>query len=300
MKRTLFLVIVLVFVFTSVFALSLGKVKCWYLIESQQQQILIKAGGCVPICIENTTLDPVLYQKLVLLYQEAVAKKASANFLLVLQTLIAQCNTGQSAIAYSLYSQYSYTHVFSDKLDNWAFYRFGENQSWKHITVTGKRNLYLVQKGSQSIEAEKIIEIPEALRGKAIVISANLIANVKSTSANPNKDFAAAGIIANLYDTNYSAYSEIPPTYGKVEFWTTSEYAMKFAPSIYPQQEIELMTAPLNTPTNTRFIFWPDKTANVKFLKIGLIAFANGLPEEVSAELWVSDISVTFSDAVYK
>jgi hypothetical protein len=283
------------------FALNLGKQKCWYLIQPTQQIAVAAAKTCVPICIESGYLETGLYQKLVALYQEAVAKGANANFLATLQILISQYSGQQAGIAVSgSYSPYFYTHSFSDKLDNWSFYRSGEIQSWQHVTSGKTRYLHLNQTGNYAIQAEKIIQIPPAMQGKAVVVTATVIVDLKSGTSNPQKEFAAAGVVAHLYNTAYTAYSGIAPDVAKAVLWTTSEYPTRSAPSLAANEEITFASDPLKTPVGVNIVFWPDVTANVQCVKIGLLAFCNGDAAHTAADLWISDVKVLLADAEYR
>ncbi|HNW47540.1 MAG TPA: hypothetical protein PLB79_01025 [Thermotogota bacterium] len=300
MKRVL-MVSILVFVLavSSVFAFNLGKQKCWYLIQPAQQVIGVKA--CVPVCIDPGVLDPGLYQKLVALYQEAVAKGAHANFLSVLQILIAQHTNQQiGVVPAASQSQYFYTHTFSDKLDNWAFYRAGQIQSWQHVTSGKTRYLQLNATGSAMIQAEKIIPIPAYMKGKAVVVTASVMVDLKAAALNSPTDFAAAGVVAHLYNRDYTAYSELPPSQAKAVLWSTSEYPTRHSSFLYPDEEIIFASDPYRTLTGVNIIFWPDVTANMECVKIGLIAFGEGDSASTQADIWISDVRVMLADAEYR
>lgn len=302
MKRVFMVsILVLVLCVSSMFALNLGKQKCWYLIQPVQQIGIATAKACIPVCIDPGVLEAGLYQKLVALYQEAVAKGAHANFLSVLQILISQHTNQQIGVAVAgSYTQYFYTHAFSDKLDNWSFYRAGEIQSWQHVTSGKTRHLHLNASGSAMIQAEKIVPIPPSMKGKAVVVTATVMVDLKAAALNSPTDYAAAGVVAHIYNQNYTAYSNLAPSLAKAVLWTTSEYPTRHSAFVHSNEEIVFASDPFRTPTGVNIVFWPDVTANMEYLKIGLSAFGNGDPALTKADIWISDVRVMLADAEYR
>ncbi|HPE68995.1 MAG TPA: hypothetical protein P5560_03830 [Thermotogota bacterium] len=273
MKRFLLTGLVLLVLVTSLLGLNLGKQKQWCLV--------VPTTGCV--------LEVDLYQKFMALYQEAHIRMACPEFLVELQALLAQFAPVPGMAVFS--------QDFSDSLDHWTFYRKGSQANWDYENSGGNRYLHLSLQGPDMMEAERIIAVPGGLEGKAILVSANIQANLFDDGSAPNQNFSAAGLVVQLFKEPVAQNSFPRPDYGKAQLWTTSRYPLSLSPYRYDNEVITyLEEGTLNTLQPLSVVFYPDVTSGVQYIKVGLTALCSGSNNR--AELWVSDVQVNIVPAV--
>ncbi len=174
----------------------------------------------------------------------------------------------------------------------WNFIRHGSNGTWKREYISGEGYLHLSQQGNYSMSSEKILEIPCNLRGKCIVVRALMMADVNYYGCNNAKEYAAAGMYAGIYNTNLVDFKDKKPNYGKAFMWTTSQYPSQYAPYRFDNEIFRKIDYCERTPVYITMYFSETETRCAQYLKIGFSAYAEGLSQCATSDLWISNVEV--------